>query len=378
MPAKKKASASPARACANCGVFEEPPCVTLFPCLACHLVFYCGKPCQLSHWKKPAGHKEFCLTPEERRPAPSNAAASADGSEECAICLDPLGSSATCVLPCSHSFHVACVEGMRALSVAQACPLCRAELPPGPDKLFDEGCRLYFSVKRLMARSDGSWSKLTKAQQRTMNEVRRLFKVAADQGHAVAQFNLGLMYEHGRGVPQSDKEAAVWYRKAADHGDAGAQFNLGLMYYHGRGVPQSDNEAAVWCRKAADQGHASAQYNMGIMYAKGIGVPLDLDNALHWLQKAEAQNHKGAIDAVRIVKRAKAASPAAPQAGQSTPNQVSPPSLSQCANCGAARGPGGGALKPCGQCKSVVYCGKECQKAHWKGPSGHKKTCAPV
>jgi hypothetical protein len=48
------------------------------------------------------------------------------------------------------------------------------------------------------------------------------------------------MFAQGRGVPQSDVEAARWYRKAADQGDAGAQYNLGLMFDQGRGVAQSD------------------------------------------------------------------------------------------------------------------------------------------
>ena len=57
----------------------------------------------------------------------------------------------------------------------------------------------------------------------------RFYRPLADQGHAEAQFNLGLMYSNGRGVPQDYAAAVSWYRKAADQGDAAAQFNLGLM-----------------------------------------------------------------------------------------------------------------------------------------------------
>ena len=49
-------------------------------------------------------------------------------------------------------------------------------------------------------------------------------------------------------------------RTLAALGNAGAQYNLGLMYTNGDGVPQDDTEAARWYRSAADQGHASAQY----------------------------------------------------------------------------------------------------------------------
>ena len=42
----------------------------------------------------------------------------------------------------------------------------------------------------------------------------RLLRPLADQGNARAQFNLGVMYERGQGVPQFDTEAVQWYRKA--------------------------------------------------------------------------------------------------------------------------------------------------------------------
>ena len=52
----------------------------------------------------------------------------------------------------------------------------------------------------------------------------------ADQGDALAQTKLGLMYELGRGVLQDYAQAVVWYRKAAAQGDALAQSSLGEMY----------------------------------------------------------------------------------------------------------------------------------------------------
>ena len=58
----------------------------------------------------------------------------------------------------------------------------------------------------------------------------RLLRPFAEQGDAGAQYNLGLMYDKGQGVPQDYATAVSWYRKAAEQGDAEAQFNLGLMY----------------------------------------------------------------------------------------------------------------------------------------------------
>ena len=93
----------------------------------------------------------------------------------------------------------------------------------------------------------------------------QLLRSLAEQGNATAQFNLGVLYANGQGVPQDYQEALKWYRKAAEQGDADAQYNLGLLYDSGRGVPQNSEEAAKWYRKAAKQGHAGAQYNLGVM-----------------------------------------------------------------------------------------------------------------
>jgi len=61
------------------------------------------------------------------------------------------------------------------------------------------------------------------------------------------------MYDKGEeGVPQNYAAAVKWYAKAAEKGIAGAQFNLGLMYYTGRGVPQDKISAyALWDIAAA-------------------------------------------------------------------------------------------------------------------------------
>ena len=72
------------------------------------------------------------------------------------------------------------------------------------------------------------------------------WKPLAEQGDAYAQFNLGLMYVNGDGVPQDYKEAASWFRKAAEQGGAKAQGNLGIMYGTGQGVPQDYLLAHMW------------------------------------------------------------------------------------------------------------------------------------
>ena len=56
-------------------------------------------------------------------------------------------------------------------------------------------------------------------------------RLAAGQGHAVAQYNLGVMYENGRGVRQDYVEAIKWYRLAADQGQAEAITSLPILLH---------------------------------------------------------------------------------------------------------------------------------------------------
>jgi TPR repeat protein len=67
------------------------------------------------------------------------------------------------------------------------------------------------------------------------------------------------MYEFGEGVPENDAEAVKWYRKAADQGHAKAQSNLGVMYYNGDGVPENHVRAYVWLSMAKTQGYEKAK-----------------------------------------------------------------------------------------------------------------------
>ena len=75
---------------------------------------------------------------------------------------------------------------------------------------------------------------------------------AANQGHANAQYSLGLMYEDGEGVPQDYSNAMEWYLKAGNQGDAKAQHKLGGMYGNGKGVSQDYSKAMEWYLKAAN------------------------------------------------------------------------------------------------------------------------------
>jgi TPR repeat protein len=232
-----------------------------------------------------------------------------------------------------------------------------------------------------------SWHTLTTSDKNLMAEVVTMWTTAANQGYANAQYNLSCVYHTGEGITKDLEKEVRWTRKAADQGHAIAQSNLGVKYGTGLGVSQDLKEAARWTRKAAEQGDANAQFNLGLKYCLAEGVAQDFEKAVRWFQKAadkgdaKAQEALARIGAISTGARAilpqlarenRGIPPAA--STEAAPSMAPPISTRKCASCG--RGCEKGVkLKPCSRCKSVFYCGEECQQAHWK--AGHKTNCRP-
>jgi uncharacterized protein len=108
---------------------------------------------------------------------------------------------------------------------------------------------------------------------------------------AFADFQAGLeAYQKGDYVG-----AAKEWRTLAEQGDPIAQFNLGLLYLDGHGVPQSSAEAANWFRRAAEQDYPQAQHNLGAMYGSGQGVKRDYVQAYKWLNLCAAKGNTGCV-----------------------------------------------------------------------------------
>jgi TPR repeat protein len=114
-------------------------------------------------------------------------------------------------------------------------------------------------------------------------------RIAADQGNAIAQANLGRMYQSGEGVPLDLAEALRWFRLSAAQGNAPAQAEIGLAYVEGDVVTQDYVIAMRWFRLAAAQGSPIAQYRIGLLYSNGHGVDRDPAEAREWISKAAAQ-----------------------------------------------------------------------------------------
>lgn len=120
---------------------------------------------------------------------------------------------------------------------------------------------------------------------------------AAKDGDATAQYEMAVLVRSDW-LGQSDtayREAIKWCKKAAKQGHADAQYWLGL-HYNCIGSPKwynvkeylSEKKSAYWYKKAAEQGHAEAQYHLGAW-----SFPPDED-AKMWVRRAAAQGYRDA------------------------------------------------------------------------------------
>ena len=173
------------------------------------------------------------------------------------------------------------------------------------------------------------------------SEAARLFRAAAEQGHAAAQNTLGFMYQYGQGVAVDYAEARKLFEKSAANGNSDALNNLGRLYLLGQGIKANDVLAANYFRKAADAGNAwgmrnlawsmengrgvfrdlpaavelyrksanagntDAMFQLGRLYERGEGVKKDESEALRWFRMAATGGHKDAAQRVAQLEAAK-------------------------------------------------------------------------
>lgn len=91
----------------------------------------------------------------------------------------------------------------------------------------------------------------------------------------------------GNNTRTEQEETFELYKKAAKQGDAKAQYNLGLLYYDGIGTAQNFKKAFEWFKKAAEQGYTPAQEYLGSMCFNGRGTTENYQKACEWWGKME-------------------------------------------------------------------------------------------
>ncbi len=108
------------------------------------------------------------------------------------------------------------------------------------------------------------------------------------------------MYCNGQGVDPNYVESIKWYTLAAEQGNANAQFNLGYMYCNGQGVDPNYVESFKWYKFAAEQGNANAQYNLGVMYGNGHGVEQSYVEAFKLMVKVWIQTTLSRLSGINL------------------------------------------------------------------------------
>ena len=202
---KKPPSGDEAKACKHCEREEKK----LSNCARCGLVSYCGTDCQQADWKE---HKLLCISKADRRPGAAEQVEDPqrfEGKDKCTICLEYIhpDDEMNLTLPCKHTLHGLCVASLRNKAVAQLCPTCRAELPLGPQDLFEKARDNYESIKSKVERGLASWGSLSKVAAKKMSDAIQMLKEASAQGHAGAQLFLDLIFIEGQGVKQDYAQA---------------------------------------------------------------------------------------------------------------------------------------------------------------------------
>lgn len=152
------------------------------------------------------------------------------------------------------------------------------------------------------------FSPVTMANDADWGQVKRFNEQLeqAKNGKVSAMYEVGRLYERGRGTDKSLTTAANWYEKASNAGHHSAKARLGKMYLEGRGVKKNLAKASRLITSAARNNVSGAQYQLGLMYEIGIGRSQDVSKALYWYKKAAALGHYQAERKARQLKNANA------------------------------------------------------------------------
>lgn len=106
--------------------------------------------------------------------------------------------------------------------------------------------------------------------------ARKHLQSVANKGDIQAQIALAKLYQTEL---KDNENAAKYWKLAADLGNKEAQYEVGLIYQNGRGVEINDKTAAHYMELAAKQGIVHALDNLSRRYATGRGVTQDLEKA---------------------------------------------------------------------------------------------------
>ena len=124
----------------------------------------------------------------------------------------------------------------------------------------------------------------------------------ANLGDEKAQYNLGIMYNKGLGVPVDKNEAFRWFFLSANQGNVLANYALGHAYLKGSGINKNYKLALKSFKFSALRDHPTSRLILGNMYFQGQGVKVSYPKAFLWWRLAEDLNIKGPRQNIKMIK----------------------------------------------------------------------------
>ena len=125
----------------------------------------------------------------------------------------------------------------------------------------------------------------------------------ANLGDDKAQYNLGIMYNKGLGVPVDKNEAFSWFFLSANQGNVLANYALGHAYLKGSGINKNYKLAFKSFKISTLSEHPTSRLMFGNMYYHGQGVAVSYPKAFLWWRLAEDLNIGGARQNINMIKK---------------------------------------------------------------------------
>ncbi len=132
-------------------------------------------------------------------------------------------------------------------------------------------------------------------------QAKTSYDIASQLHDSVGQYNLGLIYEEGKGEVVDDEKAKLLYQQAADQGNTHAMVQLAGLYFNGKGVTGDPQLALELYKKAADKGDRDASYQLGLLSEAGVATKIDFGRALiYYEESAKLGSQQGMLAAARM------------------------------------------------------------------------------
>ena len=125
----------------------------------------------------------------------------------------------------------------------------------------------------------------------------------ASLGDDKAQYNLGIMYKKGLGVPVNNNEAFSWFFLSANQGNILANYALGHSYLKGSGIKQNYKLALKAFKYSALREHPTSRLLIGNMYYQGQGIIVSYSRAFLWWNLAQDLNIDGTSENISMIKK---------------------------------------------------------------------------